>query len=58
VATLNQREDHLKFETLQTTTILHTTTTILLQIIFKPTPPKRFEKFKLFLHAAIVSNTL
>jgi hypothetical protein len=58
VATLNQREDRLKFETLQTSTILHTTTTILLQIIFKSNPPKRFEKFKYFLHAAISSNTL
>jgi hypothetical protein len=58
VATLKQREDHPHFETLQTSTIFQTTTTILLLSLFKNTPPKRIEKFEYFLHAAILSNTL
>jgi hypothetical protein len=57
VATFKQREHNLNFETLQTSTILTTTTTILLQTLFKSTPPKRFAKFKIILHAAIMSNT-
>jgi hypothetical protein len=57
VATLNQREDHPHFGFSQNNTILSTTTT-LLQILFKYTPPKRFAKFKQKFHAAISSNTL
>jgi hypothetical protein len=57
VATLKQSVDHPHFETLQTNTIFQTTTTILLQKLFKSTPPKRFENFKYFLHAAINTNT-
>jgi hypothetical protein len=57
VATLKQREDHPHFEISQTYTILHTTTTILLQTLFESTSPKRFSKFKQSVHGAIWSNT-
>jgi hypothetical protein len=50
-------EDHLNFEILQIFTKLTTTTTILLLLIFQHIPPKRFEKFKKNLHAAISSST-
>jgi hypothetical protein len=46
VATLKQVVDHTHFEISQTSTILHTTTTTMLQILFKSTPPKISEKFK------------
>jgi hypothetical protein len=57
VATLKQKVDHTHFGFSQTSSTLHTTTTIMLQTLFKSTPPKRFANFKYLSHAAISSNT-
>jgi hypothetical protein len=58
VATLRQSVDHTHFGILQTSTILTTTTTTLLQILFKSNPPKLNQKFQTFFLSAILSNTL
>jgi hypothetical protein len=57
VGTFKQIQDGAKFEISQTNSILHPTTTIVCQILYETTPPKFKPKFKIFLLAAIVSNT-
>jgi hypothetical protein len=44
--TLKQNQDYVHFEILQTNSILSTTTTIMLQLLYKITPPKFIEKFE------------
>jgi hypothetical protein len=58
VATLKQKLDHTLFGFLQTTSILHTTTTIVFQLLYESTPPKIFAKFKNYSFSAITTNTL
>jgi hypothetical protein len=43
---------------LQTYTILTTTTSILLLLLYDYTPPKIFSNFKIYLLAGITTNTL
>jgi hypothetical protein len=53
VATLKQKLDHTHFEISQTNSTLHTTTTIVCQILYESTPPKFISKFENFLLVAI-----
>jgi hypothetical protein len=57
VGTRDQSEDHVQFEFLHFTTILITTTTNLLQILFNSNPPNFIQKFQSFVLAAIYTNT-
>jgi hypothetical protein len=57
VATFKQIQDYAHFEFLQTNLILHTTTTIVSQILYESTPPKIIAKCQNSSLAAIVSNT-
>jgi hypothetical protein len=58
VETLKQIQDHMQNEVLQFNSILTTTTTNILQIIYDYNPPKRFAKFKNIYLAGNSSNTL
>jgi hypothetical protein len=53
VATFKQILDCAIFEILQINSNLHTTTTIVCQIIYESTPPKFTAKFENSFHAAI-----
>jgi hypothetical protein len=57
VATMKQKQDLTHFDILQINSILSTTTTLMLQILFVSTPPKRITKFKSFSLSAIFTNT-
>jgi hypothetical protein len=57
VATLEQKVDHPHFGISQINSTLHTTTTIVCQILIESTPPKISTKFENSLLVAISSNT-